>query len=151
MLWLSILCRLQFVLLNIMGRLVFLVGHVIVKYFYPLSQSLADMIRDHSLTKAISRVLLPISLSTWWSSRLSCSLETTAELTPPAGHLGCCWAATTWFWQGCTGCPANALASLCIIKELLVAWHAREDAKIKNQSSLWNFLVLIRRSKCKFS
>lgn len=82
-----------------------------------------------SLTKAISRVLLPISLSTWWSSRLSCSLETTAELTPPTGHLGCCWAATAWLWQGCTGCPANALASLCIIKELLAACHTRENAK----------------------
>lgn len=119
------------------------------KYFYPLSKSLDDMISDRPLTKAISRVLLPISLSTWWSSRLSCSLEITAELTPPAGHLGCCWAATAWFWQGCTGCPANALASLCIIKELLAACHTREDAK--RLSTLWNFLALIKRSKCKFS
>lgn len=101
------------------------------------------IVPPHSLTKAISRVLLPISLSTWWSSRLSCSLETTAVLAPPAGHLGCCWAAA-WLWPGCTGCPANAPASLCSIKELPAACYDRKTGS--EECALWTFLAIIRRN-----
>lgn len=76
-----------------------------------------------TLTIAISLVLLPISLSTWWSSRLSCSLETAVALAPPVGHLDCCccWDAAPWPWLGCTGWPAIAPLSLCNSKKLLAA------------------------------
>lgn len=61
--------------------------------------------QGYSLTMAISRVRLPISRSTWWSSRLSCSQDT----APPAAHLP----PTDW--------AARALASLCRSRELLAA------------------------------
>lgn len=59
------------------------------------------------LTMAISRVLFPISRSTWWSSRLSCSLDT----VPPEDHL-----------TPAVGWDASAHASLCRSMELLAAW-----------------------------
>lgn len=60
-----------------------------------------------ALTMLSSRVLFPISLSTWCSSKLSCSLE----IIP--GHLG----------GGGGGCgwPARVVASLCNSSLLLTA------------------------------
>lgn len=80
-----------------------------------------------SLTNAISLVLLPISRSTWWSSRLSCSLDTSGVLAPPAGHLGCCWAAAAvWLWLAGAGCPARPPASLCSTREFVAACFREE-------------------------
>lgn len=64
-----------------------------------------------ALTMPSSRVLLPISLSTWCSSKLSCSLE----IIP--GHFG----------GGGGGCdwPARVFASLCNTSLLLTAWGTK--------------------------
>lgn len=74
-----------------------------------------------TLTRLSSRVLFPISLSTWCSSKLNCSLE----IIP--GHFG----------GGGGGCdwPARALASRCNTGRLLTA----QCIKAKHVHNLTHF------------
>lgn len=76
-----------------------------------LGFNLLFMSREHWFSILSSRVLFPISLSTWCSSKLSCSLE----IIP--GHFG----------GGGGGCgwPARVFASLCNSSLLLTASSPR--------------------------
>lgn len=74
-----------------------------------------------TLTILSSRVLFPISLSTWCSSKLNCSLE----IIP--GHFG----------GGGVGCdwPARAFASLCNTSLLLTAQCIKPSTQTTQHTS----------------